>query len=242
MKRVALPLLLLLPLTACGAADEQTLTVLAASSLTGVLQDLEKEFEEAHPGVDVRLVLGSSATLVEQVRQGAPADVLVTADQPTMDRAERAGLLRTHPRVFASNVLVVAVPRNGAKVHRVRDLESARVRYVACVPTAPCGTSVAPLLRSAKVTRRPVSEEPDARATLARLLSGDVDAAIVYRTDVKAEEDSLAFVTLPGAARTPNSYWVAGTRSSSNDALTTDWIRDLTSADDLLRDAGFLLP
>ena len=81
----AVVVLLLLPLTACGGDDgEQTLTVLAAASLTETFTELAERFEDEHPEVDVELVFGSSATLAEQAVDGAPGQVLATADEASM--------------------------------------------------------------------------------------------------------------------------------------------------------------
>src|SRR4051812_26434934 len=98
----------LLPLTACagggggGGDDHTTITVLAASSLTGTFTALGKEFEDQHPGVTVNFAFASSATLAQQATEGAPADVLATADTTTMDSARSAQA--STPKVFASNV------------------------------------------------------------------------------------------------------------------------------------------
>ena len=87
----ATALLSLLPLTACGGGDDDTtITVLAASSLTGTFTELGKEFEQQHSGVTVKFAFDSSATLAQQATQGAPADVLATADTDTMDSAKSA--------------------------------------------------------------------------------------------------------------------------------------------------------
>ena len=90
---------LLVGLAGCGSgtgSEERTLEVLAAASLSGTFTELATRFEEEHPGVSVRLVLDSSATLAEQVNQGAPADVLATADQRTLQVVVDAGHGRRH--------------------------------------------------------------------------------------------------------------------------------------------------
>jgi molybdate transport system substrate-binding protein len=74
----------------CGGGNDDSLTVLAAASLSGTFAELEQLYREDHPGVDVRLSFDSSATLAGQVVEGAPADVLATADEPTMESAVAA--------------------------------------------------------------------------------------------------------------------------------------------------------
>ena len=124
-RRVALLLSLvaILALAGCGGSgasgdgggsgrETGTLTVLAAASLTETFTTLAKDFEAAHPGVQVRLAFDSSATLAEQVTQGAPADVLATADERTMQTVVAAGGTAGDPRLFATNHLQMVVPRD----------------------------------------------------------------------------------------------------------------------------------
>src|SRR6188472_388801 len=126
----AAALLALLPLTACGGGDDDTtVTVLAASSLTGTFTELGKDFEEQHPGVTVTFAFDSSATLAQQATQGAPADVLATADTATMDSARSAQA--APPKVFATNVMVLATPAdNPGDVQSFADLDKSSVKYV----------------------------------------------------------------------------------------------------------------
>ncbi len=132
----------LLPLTACGGdgssgaggdgGTASTITVLAASSLTGVFTELGKQFESEHDGVTVTFAFDSSATLAQQAVGGAPADVLATADQKTMDSAAQVQL--TEPQVFATNRMVLVTPAdNPAGISSFSDLDSSSVDYVVCV-------------------------------------------------------------------------------------------------------------
>src|SRR3954471_21523557 len=103
--------LVLLTLASCGGDDGDTaITVLAASSLSGPFTRLGQEFEAQHPGVSVKFAFDSSATLAQQATQGAPADVLATADTDTMDSAKSAQA--STPQVFATNVMVVVTPKD----------------------------------------------------------------------------------------------------------------------------------
>jgi molybdate transport system substrate-binding protein len=144
-----LSLVATLALAGCGGSgasgdgsgqETGTLTVLAAASLTETFTTLAKDFEAAHPGVQVRLAFDSSATLAEQVTQGAPADVLATADERTMQTVVAAGGTAGDPRLFATNHLQMVVPRdNPAGLKAFSDLEKPGVKYVVCVDSAPCG-------------------------------------------------------------------------------------------------------
>src|SRR6476469_7456587 len=118
------------PLTACGGGNgDKTITVLAASSLTGTFTDLAAQFENDHPGVKVKLAFDSSATLAPQAAGGAPADVPATAASTTMDSAKSA--LSSAPQDFATNVMVLVTPPDGpGGVTTFSDLSSGKVKYV----------------------------------------------------------------------------------------------------------------
>jgi molybdate transport system substrate-binding protein len=228
-----------------GAAPRRTLTVLAASSLTETFDRLAKTFEHAHEGVTVKLVYDSSATLAGMAEQGAPGDVLATADRKTMDDARARGGTASDPQQFATNVVELAVPAaNPAGIARFTDLQKSGVKYVVCVTTAPCGAAAAALLTSNGITHKPVSEEVDVKSVLAKVESGDADAGLVYKTDVTAAGDKVRGFEVPGAAGSPNTYWVATTSNATQAGLARDWVTLLTSATGakVLTDAGFGVP
>lgn len=246
MRRIpALLACLLLPLTACGA-EEDTLTVLAAASLTETFTELAEQFEKEHPGVDVRLVFDSSAALAEKAIDRAPGDVLATADEKTMADAARRGGTSGSPVQFATNVLTLVVPAdNPAGISSFADLDEPGVDYVSCVPTAPCGAAATSLLESAGITREPVSQEVDVKAVLARVVQGEADAGLVYRTDaVSAGAEVTAFdVPIAAGSTNPytNTYWAAVTPAADDTELARAWVALTVGefADRVLADAGF---
>ncbi len=195
--RAAVALLLLLPLAACGGDgdDGQTLTVLAAASLTETFTELAETFEDEHPGVDVQLVFGSSTMLAEQAADGAPGDVLATADEMSMTLAEDGNALAEVPDSFVSNrIALITPPDNPAGVESLADLDDPSVDYVVCADTAPCGAVAVAVLGDAGVTASPASEEVDVKAVLARVVQGEADAGLVYRTDAVAAAADVAEV------------------------------------------------
>lgn len=219
--RAAGALLLLLPLTACGTDgdDGQTLTVLAAASLTETFTELAETFEDEHPGVDVQLVFGSSTMLAEQAADGAPGDVLATADEMSMTLAEDGNALAEVPDSFVSNrIALITPPDNPAGVESLADLDDPGVAYVVCADTAPCGAVAVAVLGDAGVTASPASEEVDVKAVLARVVQGEADAGLVYRTDAVAADADVAEVAGPDTddvtAAYATNYFVA--------PLTTD--------------------
>ena len=238
--------LLVLPLTACGGGggdDDTTITVLAASSLTGTFTELGKEFEKQHPGVTVKFAFDSSATLALQATQGAPADVLATADTATMDSAKAAQA--GPPKVFATNRLVLATPAdNPARVTRFADLDRSSVKFVMCVPTAPCGKVGQALLDRDHITGKPVSQEVDVKSVLAKLTEGEADAGLVYTTDAVAAGDQVTQLQIPGSAEQITTYPIVTLDQSKHADLAQEFVDLVTgpTGRQVLQQAGFGKP
>lgn len=225
-----------------GAGDKSTLTVLAASSLTEVFTELAETFEQDHPGVDVTLTFDSSSTLAEQVVQGAPADVLATADEATMADVTDEGLAATEPVAFAQNVLVLATPPDDpGGVAKVTDLGD-DVAYAVCVPEAPCGAASAELLGIVGVHAEPVTEEDNVRDVLTKITAGEVDAGLVYASDAQAAGSDVRVVPVRAADRVLNSDVVAPLSDAADADLAREWVDLVTSetGQQVLSDAGFL--
>jgi molybdate transport system substrate-binding protein len=237
-------LLSLLPLTACGGGDDNTtITVLAASSLTGTFTELGKTFEQEHDGVTVKFAFDSSATLAQQATQGAPADVLATADTTTMDSAKSAQA--GTPVNFATNIMVLAVPAsNPGHVTSFSDLDKSSVKYVMCVPTAPCGKVGQALLDQNHITGKPVSQEVDVKSVLAKLTEGEADAGIVYTTDAVAAGDQVKSLPIPGSDKQITTYPIVTLKQSKNAGLAQDFVDLVTGStgQQILQQAGFGKP
>jgi molybdate transport system substrate-binding protein len=233
-----------LPLTACGGGhDDTTITVLAASSLTGTFTELGKRFEAEHSGVTVKFAFDSSATLAQQATDGAPADVLATADQTTMDSAEAAQA--SDPRTFATNVMVLATPAdNPGDVQKFSDLDKSSVKFVTCVPTAPCGKLGQALLDQDHITGKPVSQEVDVKSVLAKLTEGEADAGIVYTTDAVAAGDQVSTIPIPGSDQQLTTYPIVTLDQSDHSDLAQAFV-DLvvgSTGQRILKQAGFGRP
>lgn len=224
-----------------GSADEQQLTVLAAASLTDVFTELGTAFE-ADEGADVRFSFGSSTDLAQQAADGAPGDVLATADTTSMGIAEDAGVTGGVD-AFATNVLVlVTAPGNPLGIESLADLEG--TSWVRCADEAPCGRVALEVLDAAGVTAEPASLEDDVRATLDKVTSGEVDAGLVYATDAVAAGDSVTTVEIPEAADVVTTYDVTTLEQAGDPDLARAWV-DLLLSDagrTALEDAGFTVP
>ena len=234
--------LALLPLSACGGKDDSstTITVLAASSLTGTFTDLAEKFEDDHPGVHVKLAFDSSATLAQQAVDGAPADVLATADTATMDSAQKA--LAADPQDFATNVMVMVTPPDDpAGITSFADLDKPGVDYVICVDTAPCGKVAAALLQQDHITAQPASTEVDVKSVLAKVTEGEADAGLVYATDAKAAGDQVKEIDIQGSDQQITTYPIAPLKQAHDGTLAQQFV-DLVLSDtgqQVLQDAGF---
>lgn len=252
MRRILLAgtvLLTALPLAACGddGADTggpRTLTVFAAASLTPTFEQLERDFEDTHPGVDVQLSFGGSSDLVAQITEGAEADVLASADTATMDALVDAGLAAGEPVEFATNTLTIAVPPgNPADIGGLADLARDDVDLVLCQPEVPCGRAARTVGADAGVELAPVSEEESVSGVLTKVASGEADAGLVYVTDVEAAGDAVEGISFPEAADAVNHYPIVAVDGSGADELAQAWI-DLVLGDGqaTLREAGFGAP
>lgn len=213
--------------TACGGARSATgpggatgtVTVLAAASLREVFGPIAAQVEAAHPGLRVVLSYGASSTLAAQVRAGAPADVLALASAATLDGARQAGDVRA-PKTFATNAAQVAVsPRSAARVRTLADLARADVAVELCAEQVPCGALAASVLARAHVQVRPVTRGLDVSAVLRDVTSGEVDAGVVYATDVRSAGSAVIGVEVPAAARASTSYPIAVTTGSHQPSL-----------------------
>ncbi len=228
------------PTAACGGSDDsRTITVLAAASLTETFTELADQFEHDHPGVTVKLAFDSSATLAQQAVDGAPADVLATADTATMDGAAPA--LAGDPRVFATNSMVLVAPAGAGAVTRFAEVANSNVDFVACVPTAPCGKVTEALLRDNGVSHDPASLEVDVKAVLAKVTADEADAGFVYATDAVAAGAQVRTLQIPHAADELTSYPIATLDQSSQSGVAQEFVDLVLSAQgqQVLADAGF---
>ncbi len=248
----ALVLLIPLALTACSSEsdDEQaekpeTVTVFAAASLTETFTSLGAEFEKAHPGVKVRFNFGSSATLAQQIVQGAPADVFAAASPATMKTVTDASLTSAEPSVFVRNRLEIAVPAaNPGKVDELKDLTDPAVKVALCAEQVPCGAAALKALDAAGLKVKPVTLEQDVKATLTKVTLGEVDAALVYRTDVKAAGDKVKGIEFPEAEKAINDYPIAALKKAPAAGLAGEFVKLVLSrqAAAVFTGAGFDAP
>jgi molybdate transport system substrate-binding protein len=223
-------------------AASGTLTVLAAASLTETFTALEKQFEAAHPGVDVRLNYAGSSDLAQQIVNGAPADVFAAASDATMKTVSDAGMAAGTPSVFATNVLEIATaPGNPKGIASFADLAKPDLKVVVCAPQVPCGAAAEKIEKATGVTLSPVSEEADVKSTLGKVTSGDADAGLVYVTDVSSAKGTVQGVDFPEANQATTNYPIAVLKDAPQAQLAQQFV-DLVTGDEgqqALKTAGF---
>lgn len=205
---------------------EGQITVLAAASLKEAFTALGTQFEQAHPGTKVQLSFGPSSGLATQITEGAPADVFASASPKNMADVSAAKLTGT-VRTFATNTLQIAVPaKNPARITRLSDLARPGVTVAVCQAAVPCGVVATKVLSNAGLKITPVSQEPDVKAVLTKVTLDEVDAGLVYVTDVRAAGSKVQGIAIDAAVNTSTSYPIA-TLTSSKNKVTAQAFADL---------------
>jgi molybdate transport system substrate-binding protein len=227
------------PATSTVPALSGDLVVFAAASLQDTFTQLGDELMAANPDLKVRFNFGSSGTLTQQLLAGAPADVYASANTKTMtDAAPVVG----DSRLFTHNSLVIVVPAgNPGGVAGLADFTNAGLKLALCDESAPCGTAAKKVFDNAGLTAAPDTYGQDVKATLALVTGGEVDAALVYKTDAIAAGDAVETITFPEAADVINDYPIATTKDATNPQAASAFVDFVLSAagQKVLTDAGF---
>jgi molybdate transport system substrate-binding protein len=230
---------------AAGVAG--TVRVLAAASLTDAFEEVAGGFEAEHPGVEVDLSFAGSSALVQQVADGAPADVLATADERTMDDLlDQAGdSVLGEPRVVARNHLVLVVPAgNPGDVTGLGDLSDDDLFVGLCAAEVPCGHLSAEAFDEAGISPAVDSYEPDVRSLLTKLVAGELDAGLVYRTDARAAGGEVDVVAAPELRDRATSYPIVALDAGENPSGGAAFVAHVRGAAgrEVLRRHGFTAP
>lgn len=213
------------------AALHGTITVFAASSLTEAFETLGKKFEAEHPGVRVRFNFGASSALALQINQGAPADVFASAAVKNMQQVAAAGNA-TRPVTFVKNVMEIATPAsNPARIASLADLARPGVKVALCQPQVPCGATAQRVFRNARVTVKPVTLEADVKSTLSKVELDEVDAGVVYVTDVRAARAKVVGIAIPAGVNASTAYPIAALSHATNSAGASAFVDFVLSAE-----------
>ncbi len=231
----------------CGASTDDTVIVdvYAASSLTDAFGELEARFEADHPGVDVRLNLAGSSTLLRQIQEGASADVFAPADPALLDAV--ADDVVGDVQHYAANQLTLIVPAavqggtgdDTTRVDEVADVADEAVLVARCAAGVPCGDATDDYLRAAGLTIGRTTDEPNVRSVLLKVVNGEADAGFVYTTDAQARAADVVELPLDDPPT------VALTVAALDDGAHSQAFADFVASDEageVFRALGFTAP
>ncbi|WP_408022745.1 molybdate ABC transporter substrate-binding protein [Streptacidiphilus fuscans] len=230
---------------ASSAGVTGKITVFAAASLKNTFTTLAKEFEAAHPGTSVTFSFGGSDTLAASIVNGAPADVFAAASTATMQTVTSKGDNAGAPVDFAKNELEIAVaPGNPKNITSLEQLADPKYKVALCAKTVPCGAAAVKALAAANVKLTPVTLEQDVTSALTKVELGEVDAALVYQTDVKGADKKVTGVNFAAATKAITTYPIVALKGSSNSATAQAFAAFVASpqGEQVLQAAGFQAP
>jgi molybdate transport system substrate-binding protein len=229
-------------------AEESTLegdlAVFAAASLTDAFDEVGAAFEEANPDVSIEFNYGASSALREQILAGAPADVFASANTSNMDQVVETGAA-TDPQDFVTNQLQIVVPaENPGGVAGLDDFANADLLIGLCAEEVPCGEFGREALANAEVTPSVDTNEPDVRALLTKVEAGELDAGIVYVTDVLAAGDAVEGIDIPADVNVTATYPIAALSEAGNAEVAAAFVEFVLSDDgqEILESYGFGSP
>lgn len=234
-----------LPCLGCGPSSPPTASVrvFAAASLNLPITRIARAFEASHPGMRVEVHLAGSAQLVLQLREGARADVFVSADDANMQKVADLGLTAGPAAVLAGNRLAVIVPVGNPKgVRGVADLTRTDLRVGMCGAEVPAGAYAREAARRAGIAIRSCSDEPNVKALVAKVLLGELDACIAYATD--ARTPGLEAIPLEPAHDVVATYPVAVLGCGENGRGGSEFVAFALgpAGREVLLEEGFVLP
>ena len=229
---------------ASAGAEKATgkVTVLAAASLQGAFEEIEKTVEKDNPGLDITFDFQGSQDLVASLAGGNSADVLATANNSTMKDAVDQKLVGDQTE-FATNVLTLIVPKGNPKNVTGLDSSLDGANLVICAPEVPCGEATKKLAAALGVTLNPVSEEQKVTDVRGKVESGEADAGIVYTTDAAAAKDKADKIDIPDGG-VVNHYPIAQTATPENASGAKVFIDAVTgkAGQEVLAKYGFGAP
>jgi len=230
---------------ASGSGVTGSVTVFAAASLTESFTRIGTDFDAANPGVKVTFNFAGSAALATQINQGAPADVFAPAAPANMKTVTDAGNAAGSPVTLVKNQLVIAVPKgNPHGVAGLADLAKPGVKVALCAAQVPCGAAATKALSAAGVKLTPVTLEQDVKSALAKVKLGEVDAALVYRTDVRAAASGVDGIEFAESAQAVNEYPIVVLKDAANRPAAQAFVAYVRSPKGMavLTAAGFQVP
>lgn len=214
-------------LAAGSSAPAAVVRVFAAASLTDAFRELELEFEAENPQYDVELNLAGSSSLQAQILAGAPADLFAAANEAVLEPLLADTSLNAEaPQSFATNRLLIAVPTgNPAGLSGIDDFTRAELFLGLCAIEVPCGSLAEAVFFERGIVPAIDTREPDVRALLTKVAERELDAGLVYETDVLAASERVDSIEVNSGkeitARYPMTVLGSGTNPQGGAAFAT---------------------
>lgn len=232
------------------AQSNISLLISAAASLKEVLVEIQPLYQQSQPNVNISYNFGSSGTLQQQIEQGAPTDIFISAAKKQVDTLEQKGLLVTGSRnIIAKNRLVLIVPKNAVGINSFYSLKDAKVKKIAIGEprSVPAGQYAQQVLEKLKIWTEAKSKlvfANNVRQVLASVESGNADTGLVYATDAKISNRVKVVVTADEKYHSPIIYPLAVVKRSKNVNAAKEFSQFLSSnrSKAVFKKYGFILP
>jgi molybdate transport system substrate-binding protein len=231
--------------SAAAPAIKGKVVVFAAASLQQTFTELGKEFQAAHPGTTVSFNFSGSGTLAASIVAGAPADVFAAASNGSMATVTKANDTVGTPVTFAKNILEIATaPGNPKHITDLADLTKPGIKVALCAATEPCGAAAITALADAKVKLTPVTYESDVTGAQNVVEEGQVDASLIYYTNILGAGKKLTGVPFATAQAAVTEYPIATLAHGTNAAAAQAFTAFILSSQgqQVLTAAGFQNP
>jgi molybdate transport system substrate-binding protein len=213
-----------------SGGSQKVLHVSAAASLTNVMQDIAKEYEQQHPDVKVEFNFGSSGALQQAIENGGQSDLFVSAAQKQMNALEKAGLLADGTRQdLLINDVVLIVPKDSKKdIKSFEDLNTDKVQKLALgepkgVPVGQYSEQIFTYMKNLDAMKAKAVYGTDVRQVLSWIEQGEADAGLVYATDAAITDGVKVVAKAPADSHKPIIYPVSVLKDSKQLDLAKDF-------------------
>ncbi|MEY3222076.1 MAG: molybdenum transporter periplasmic-binding protein [Cyanobacteriota bacterium] len=232
------------------AQSNTSLLVSAAASLKDVLEEIKPLYQQNKPNVKISYNFGSSGALQQQIEQGAPADIFISAAKKQVDALEQKGLLVAGTRnIIAKNRLVLVVPKNSVGITSFYSLQDAKVKKIALGEprSVPAGQYAQQVLEKLKIWNQVKSKlvfANNVRQVLASVETGNAEAGLVYVTDAKISNKVKIVVAADEKYHSAIIYPLAVVKRSKNLAAAKEFSQFLSSEQTktVFKKYGFIMP
>ncbi|MFK0733956.1 MAG: molybdate ABC transporter substrate-binding protein [Gloeotrichia echinulata GP01] len=232
------------------AQSNTNLLVSAAASLKEALEEIKPIYQQSKPNTNLNYNFGASGALQQQIEQGAPADIFISAAKKQVDALQQKGLLVPGTRtIIAKNRLVLVVPKNVVGVTSFYNLKDDKIKKIAIGEprSVPAGQYAEQVLQKLKILPQVKSKlvyTNNVRQVLASVESGNADAGLLYATDAKISDKVKVVVVADEKYHSPIIYPVAVLKNSKNVDAAKEFVQFLSSsqAKAVLKKYGFILP